>query len=344
MHQRHIARRLVDMQSSQLMSLATILTGFIAASQGYNQEASALLYGGIANQQQQAINFTRENEIEADRIGINLLSNTQYNPAGMVSFFKIMQRQTDNQTFASYQHLLTHPLDQVRIAEAENRIAQLSSKNLHKTQSNDDYFYMHARISALNTDDKTGLLKRTYTSSPRSQYELAQAYEMNQQWQNAEGTYQALAKQNNNMPFILGLGRSYIKQQKYAEASSLLEQYLKVQPDNFALNIYLAQARLYSQQSAVAIKQMNSYLRNTGQPRTAEIYQLLALAYTNTEQHYLAKKTQVEYLYYNGNYHTAIGILQNLIKDKELDATEKQHLQTRLEQIVKTQKDIKALG
>lgn len=345
-HQRHIARRLMDMQSVKTLSLASLIAGIIAASHGYGQGASALLYGGAAAQQQLAINFTRENEIDADRIGIRLLTAANYAPQGIVDFFKILQRKKNNKQLTYLQHLLTHPLDRIRISEAENRIAQLDKNRVSISKSNDDYFYMHTRIDTLNSNDFKNLLKRRKKENDKTiygLYKLAQAYEVNKKWQAASVIYKKLLKKENKMPFTLGLCRSYIQLKKPAQTINILEKNLKTQPDNFALNIYYAEALLSNQQAGQAIRQLNKILRKQ-ENITPDIYRLLFNAYQNNQQNYLAQKTQVEYLYQKGNYTAAINLLRGLIEKDQTESIEKKILQVRLKQIISTQKTVKELN
>jgi predicted Zn-dependent protease len=69
-----------ELNSAALLSmLAGLLLG------GANSEVgAAVLYGGIAGTQQAMVNFTRENEYEADRVGMDLLQRAQFDPNGMV--------------------------------------------------------------------------------------------------------------------------------------------------------------------------------------------------------------------------------------------------------------------
>lgn len=83
--QRHLARAMTESQVSPAAMFATILAGIILSTQN-PQAGAAVLYGSSAAAMQSQINFTRHNEHEADRIGIQILRNANINPAGMSEF------------------------------------------------------------------------------------------------------------------------------------------------------------------------------------------------------------------------------------------------------------------
>ena len=81
---------------------------------------SAVLYGGIAGGQQAMVNFTRDNEYEADRIGIELMGDAYFDPHGMAEFFAIMGKLSGSSGLG-IEYLRTHPLSNNRVAEALGR-------------------------------------------------------------------------------------------------------------------------------------------------------------------------------------------------------------------------------
>jgi predicted Zn-dependent protease len=71
------------------------------------------------------VNFTRENEYEADRVGMDLLQRAQFDPNGMVEFFGIMSKLSGPSEIGNIEYLRTHPLNNNRIAEAADRASRL---------------------------------------------------------------------------------------------------------------------------------------------------------------------------------------------------------------------------
>jgi predicted Zn-dependent protease len=120
--QHHIARQLQGQSGNSLLMLAGLLAAILAGASGNGQVAEAAVASTMAGSMQSQINYTREHEQEADRIGFSLLQRAGFDPRAMASFFLRLQTATrlqDNANIPSW--LRTHPLTQARIAEAQDR-------------------------------------------------------------------------------------------------------------------------------------------------------------------------------------------------------------------------------
>ncbi len=120
--QRHIARSLESQSRTNLVSaaamLAAILLGTVAGGSSATMGAVSAAQGLAAQQQ---INFTRENEYEADRVGIGILAAAGFDPNGMPAFFDTMGRRTQLGPNGLPELLRTHPVTSARIAESKAR-------------------------------------------------------------------------------------------------------------------------------------------------------------------------------------------------------------------------------
>ncbi|MFN7552334.1 MAG: M48 family metalloprotease [Pseudomonadota bacterium] len=128
--QRHILRAVESMQQVSLPIMLAML-GVLIAAQGADSAdaAQAAVVGGSALLQQQQINFTRGNEYEADRIGIQILARAGYDPQAMASFFWRMGRATRANTGEGVPEFLrTHPVTATRISEAKDRATQIAGE------------------------------------------------------------------------------------------------------------------------------------------------------------------------------------------------------------------------
>lgn len=117
--QRHIARYLESQSRSTPLTIAGVV-GSVALAVVNPQAGMAALQTTMGLKMQSAINYTRDNEREADRIGLQLMHNAGFDTDGMASFF---QKLADKYQFASTPPpmLLTHPLPSSRIAEADRK-------------------------------------------------------------------------------------------------------------------------------------------------------------------------------------------------------------------------------
>jgi beta-barrel assembly-enhancing protease len=119
--QRHIARMMSSNRRSSMLALASTVLGILAMSRSPDA-AQALVFGGQAAAIQGQLNFSRDMEREADRIGSGILQSAGYDGIGMVGMFERMAsaaRLTDSNAFP---YLRSHPLTGERIADARNRL------------------------------------------------------------------------------------------------------------------------------------------------------------------------------------------------------------------------------
>lgn len=149
--QRHIARRIQNENKQSLPLMAAILLA-IMGGLGNGDAANAAISTSIAASAQSNINFTRKNEYEADRIGITLLVNAGYSPKGMSDFFSILLSRSNLSSSNNIEMLQTHPLGQNRIAEAQNRAAELTSNN--QTINTINFQLMKARLHWLLSTER----------------------------------------------------------------------------------------------------------------------------------------------------------------------------------------------
>lgn len=123
--QQHLLRAFEDMKKVSIPILLGMLGVMIAASGRSDDAAPAALAAGTSLMQQRQINFTRSEEAEADRFGIQILARAGFDPNAMASAFQVLQRMMRVNGVDIPEFLLDHPLDTKRIAEAKERAAQL---------------------------------------------------------------------------------------------------------------------------------------------------------------------------------------------------------------------------
>jgi predicted Zn-dependent protease len=120
--QRHIARSIAPSQRASVLAIATLLLGIIAASKSRNADVfNAAVMGGQGAAIQTQLNFSRDMEREADRIGYGLLASAGYATSGMASMFEKLDVASRLNDSGGFPYLRSHPLTTDRISEARNR-------------------------------------------------------------------------------------------------------------------------------------------------------------------------------------------------------------------------------
>ena len=121
--QRHIARSIASSKRSTLLGTAAMILGVLAASRtGSADMAQAAIAGGQAAMIQGQLNFSRDMEREADRIGLALMSPAGFAPDGMAGMFEKLEHAARLSDRTSYPYLRSHPLTSERIGEARSRL------------------------------------------------------------------------------------------------------------------------------------------------------------------------------------------------------------------------------
>ncbi|MCK9538317.1 M48 family metalloprotease [Dokdonella sp.] len=123
--QQHILRGFEDQQKMSIPIMLGMLGVMIASAGRGDDAAPAALVAGTSLMQQRQINFTRGEEAEADRVGIQILARAGFDPNAMAGAFQALQRVMRVNGVDVPEFLLTHPLDTRRIAESRARAAQL---------------------------------------------------------------------------------------------------------------------------------------------------------------------------------------------------------------------------
>ncbi len=121
--QRHIARGMAISQRQSLIGLAAMILGAVAASRSNRGDgANAIFTGGQAMAMQGQLNFSRDMEREADRIGFGVLSSAGFSPGGMAAMFEKLEQSSRLNDSGGYPYLRSHPLNAERIGEARSRL------------------------------------------------------------------------------------------------------------------------------------------------------------------------------------------------------------------------------
>lgn len=128
--QRHIARSVANSQRQSMIGLAAMILGALAATRANGQAASALIVGGQAAAIQGQLNFSRDMEREADRVGHAVLTGAGYSAAGMASMFEKLENAYRLNDSHAFPYLRSHPLTTERIGEARARLGGVAATSV----------------------------------------------------------------------------------------------------------------------------------------------------------------------------------------------------------------------
>ncbi|HXF46426.1 MAG TPA: M48 family metalloprotease [Burkholderiaceae bacterium] len=184
--QRHIARLLAKSRETMPILIGALLLALLAArsnSSSAGDLTQAAILGGQAAAIQQQLNFSREAEREADRVGFQILTGAGFDAGAMVSFFTRLQQGSRIYESAAPAYLRTHPLTVERIGDMQNRLRE---KRTRQRADSLDFLLARARLRILQDESVQGLrdardffagqlANRTTTSEVATYYGLALA-------------------------------------------------------------------------------------------------------------------------------------------------------------------------
>jgi len=119
--QRHIARMMMRQSQQAPWMVGAMILGILAAGKSPDA-ANAMIVGGQAVGAQTQLNFSRDMEREADRVGFGVSTQAGFAPKGFVSMFGKLQQASRLNDSGNFPYLRSHPLTTERMAEMQSRI------------------------------------------------------------------------------------------------------------------------------------------------------------------------------------------------------------------------------
>ena len=334
--QRHSIRGFEAQQNMTIPSIVGML-GAVMLTAVNPQAGTAALAGLQAMQVQSQLNFTRANEQEADRIGIRLLSEADYEPEAMARFFerlKSANRYNDPGYVPEY--LRTHPVTINRIAEARDRAARMPA---NPRESSLDYQHAWAKIKAYSYDQppaavryfETRISEQSYRHPEAARYGLAIALMRAGQPERAIALVEQLLNTHPNYVSYYLLAADIARDVgDFALARTMYEQALLRSEDNRAAIYGLADLLTKTGDPAHARRLLRDF--SFRQTPDLPYYRLLANAEGETGDTHAARLTMAEYYFHAGEFELARQQLSEL-RAGQLEPYQRARIEARLDEI-----------
>lgn len=238
--QHHIARQMEAQSTANLALLAGLAAAILAGAKGSGDAAQAAIVGSSAGAMQSQINYTRDFEREADRIGFARLQRAGFDSQAMPAFFQRLQQATRIMDSKTPGYLQTHPLTYERIADAQDRAFAAPYRQVTDSV---DYRLVKALLRSYEgtTEDAIASLRRQL-DTPRvdvrnsARYGLAAALLRAGKFQDAQTEVQTLDQAGFRHPMVDALaGQILLQSGQFAEAKVRYETALTRYPDHLQL-------------------------------------------------------------------------------------------------------------
>ncbi len=345
--QRHLMRALESRQNLSLQTAATVLATIVAASAN-PQAGQAVAATATGLSLQREINFTRGNEQEADRVGMQILHGAGYAPAHMPAFFKRLQQANRFSGESIPEYLRTHPLTLSRIADAENRVAQYHAPNNHESE---DFYRIQQQLKLTHFSHPEAAIRHYQQMLQQStdsdeqrylQYGYGLALMQADQPQQALEQLQPLLKQHPDQAMLAtATAKAEINSGEAHRGLSRLTEIGQLYPSDQSITLIHADQLMKQGEAAEAVKLLQ--LRLEQFTHSAPLYQKLATTHTQANHapeshlaqaqfHFLRGETkaalrQLDYAERAARQHNAHFILFSTIDARRLRYEEKEALE-----------------
>jgi beta-barrel assembly-enhancing protease len=294
--QRHIARSVGNSSRASMVTLAAVLLGILAASRSNNADAAnAAIATGQAAGIQQQLNFSRDMEREADRVGFAMLADAGFATSGMAQMFEKLDLASRLNDSGGFPYLRSHPLTVDRISEARNRVL-LSGGGTPAPSLMHALMQQRARVLMDSDPQALARLAAGASSSPVQADRIAALYggALAQGLLNQPAKAEALATEGRRAAaayqpadadaeraFALLLVQSRISQGDAPGALALLMPYMQ-KPGRATLLMHARATLAWHQRDAAAaaadVRRSTEALHTwvAGQPQDAQAWELLA--------------------------------------------------------------------
>lgn len=335
--QLHMYRAFEKAKTMNVLTMLAML-GLILASGGDGQVIQGAVMGSQAVAAQAQINFTRHNEVEADRVGIRTLSAAGYDPQGMADFFDKMGQTSRANGEGPPEFLRTHPVSVNRVAEAKSRIQNLPPVEPDEGRQ---FYIVQARLRALLEDDPKKAIShfKNELEKPLSEaringnlYGLAIASQRDANYEEAEAILsQLLEKEPNRLAFQLQMANLQRKRGNPQQAIDSLADLYHTFPGNQAIAIEYGKALLYQRDPELA-ETASKVLRQQLSTRKNDpaLYALYAQAANLAGDEVRSTEAIAESYYQRGGTEEAITQLESLTKRSDLDYYQRARVSARL--------------
>ena len=259
--QRHFARGLEQQQKMQVPFMTAMLASIVLAAAGGGDAGFAALASTQAAAIQEQRRFSRQNEQEADRIGLTNLVAAGYDPLAMPNMFeRLAQLSRFDSTPPEF--LLTHPVSQSRMADTRNRAAQLPSGG---EDDSVEYQMMRARVQ-IHYESSPGLSAKRFRvlldehdgKHNAARYGLAMALTRSgQHAAAAEALAPLLREQPNDVTVAMAQVEIDTNRGELSAALSRTHELMRIHPGSFPLQFTEADLLLKQQDYAAAEKSIN---------------------------------------------------------------------------------------
>lgn len=334
--QQHLARMWQASNDMTIPQAAVLIAAAVLGATVGGDAAIAAAMGGQAAILQRQIDFTRANEQEADRVGIDLLGEAHFDTRAMASFFTRMGRANRDQNIQMPEFLRTHPVTTNRIAEAMDRAG-----NRPYRQPPDDLRYqllrerlrMHRQENPAIavTDLERALADGRYRNHDAARYGLALALAANRRPADGLKIVKALlADQPAVLEYVAATAELAAQSGDYKQALAVLDTGTRNHPNSEPLLLLRGNLLVDVKQPEQAMPVITHLMQ--WWPNDPRVLELAARAYGAMKQNVAAHEHLAQARFLRGNAQGAVRQIEIALREPGIDFFNTSRLESRLDQ------------
>ena len=337
--QHHIARAIRAQSQQALPTMAAMLAAILLGALSHGAGSGQAVEGGIVAAQglaiQQQINFTRDEESEADRVGISYLAGAGFDTTAMGDFFEVLSRKEGLAATYIPQMLVDHPVTTDRIAEARQRAAQYPPR---KAKDSLSYALVKERVRVLTAPGDTDIEKYYQARLAEGQKDLATRYGdalalmADNHPVEAEKILFQLTKEHEGLIMLYAaLGQAEVKAGQTNDALGTFKHAVNLFPRNVPISVRYAESLIAAGNAKEAHVVLLDLFNNV--PPTPEQIRLTASAASAAGDTGDAYFYMGEYQLSGGNLPLAVTQYQLALQAPNLTTIQRERYQARLDEV-----------
>ena len=311
-YSRHISDRIERSKKIGVGTLAGMAAGILLGMSGNTEAAGALAVGSMAGSQSAALAYSRDDEMQADQVGMTYMMEAGYGGEEMLTALQTIR---EKQWFGPSEiptYLSTHPALEDRLVYIGNWVEAHKEEIEARRRPIDQSAFLKAkaRLTALYTPIDVAEARLTLAlgrgESPLyAEYGLGLLMDRAGKYEEAAAHMRKiLAQRAFDIDALKGLGQIYYHQGRYKEARNLLEGAISMDPDDFETNLFMGRLLIKEEAYGEAVNRLAPLTRDYG-PGARAHYDM-GNAYSKLEKPFDSS-------YHLGLFYRGVGDLRNAV-------------------------------
>ncbi len=307
--QRHLYRAFEAASRLSIPTAAATLAAILIGTQS-PELAQAAIMAVQAGSIQFQIDFTRDNEQEADRVGMQILSASNFDPRSMPIFFERLQQSSRYYGRGVPEFLRTHPVTSSRISDTRGRAEKYPYQQYPDSMG---YLLTRAKLRVLSANDyapvlnyfKPRLSQGTLQQRSIARYGMGLVHLQTHKFDEAEQIFKSLTEDYPEQPqFATAFARTALEAQNFSSALTRYQTAMQKFPGNQTIKLDSISALLKAGESEQARQILQMLDART--KRQPIYFKLLAQIYSDLKQPAESHRYLAEYYYAMGQTDAAI--------------------------------------